>query len=214
MPVVLVDGEQLGERVGAGRENDGRVDAPVQHLVAVATTAGGPGARSAAGEATADVALEGEPSDVELASRQRLVPLLLQPPRNRRLTLGPRTRQHVRLSPRRGDLRGAPEPAGRPREPEERRCGGGEHTPGGGGGWGGHGRHGSGRHRARALLGSLVATPSPRLPDHMSTCARAGFFIHHAATADGCGSGAGGGTGAYCCWPCGHRARSLAYRWR
>ena len=132
MPVVLVDGEQLGERVGAGPEHDGRVDAPVQHLVAVATAGGpGPGARPAAGESPADVALEGEPSDVELASPQRgLVPLLLQPPGpgHRRLPLGPRARQHVRLVPRRGDPQGAgaPEPPGRPRrEPEERRRGGG-----------------------------------------------------------------------------------------
>jgi hypothetical protein len=195
MPVVLVDGEQLGESVGAGPEHDGRVDAPVQHLVAAAT-AGGPGARSAAGEAPAHVALEGEPSDVELASAQLLVRLLLQPPGHHGLPLGPRARQHVRFIPRSGEPQGAPEPLGRPWEPEKRRAGGGEQPPGGGG-WGGHSRHGRRCHRC-ALLGSLpdhtrtALTLVPPLLPRGSGAARTLLSTTPRSRAAAYGSGAGG----------------------
>lgn len=100
MPVVVVDGEELGEGVGAGAEHDGRVDAAVEHLVAV--PAAGPGAPAPAGEpSSAHVALEGEPADVDLAAPDRPLGLLLQPPARRHLPLGPRPGEHVGLLRRR-----------------------------------------------------------------------------------------------------------------
>lgn len=79
MPVVLVDGEELGERVGAGAEHDGRVDAAIQHLVPPIASGASPTA-AATGEAAGHVALEGEPADVELAAPERVHRELLQQP--------------------------------------------------------------------------------------------------------------------------------------